>query len=191
MVGDVTEPRGMVGDVIEATRDVRPGARGGYTIRAFEPGDIESLCALFELRGWGPFRDGHSFTADDLRRGLDEWGAVEVMVAVAERGVVGCIAVTPTSVQRGSRANSVFGEHVVVHPAYVSTGLAAHLMMTVAVDAVSRGYDRVDGHVEVGNDRAARLYRRHGFAQVFIDNACTTRRSGTWARGYGLRPTPP
>lgn len=166
MVGNVTEPRGMVGDVIEATRDVRPGARGGYTIRAFEPGDIESLCALFELRGWGPFRDGHSFTPDDLRRGLDEWGAVEVMVAVAERGVVGCIAVTPTSVQRGSRANSVFGEHVVVHPAYVSTGLAAHLMMTVAVDAVSRGYDRVDGHVEVGNDRAERLYRRMGFQQI-------------------------
>jgi hypothetical protein len=40
-------------------------------------------------------------------------------------------------------------------------------------------------------EAAARLYRRHGFAQVFIDNACTTRRSGTWARGYGLRPTPP
>ena len=95
MVGDVTEPGGgMVGDVIEDTRDVRPGARGGYAIRALEPGDIESLCALFELRGWGPFRDGHSFTPDDLRRGLDEWGAVEVMVAVAEGGVVGCIAVT-------------------------------------------------------------------------------------------------
>lgn len=140
--------------------------RGGYSIRPLAPDDVESLHALFELRGWGPFRDGHGFSVDDLRRGLEESGAIEVMVAVAERGIVGCIAVTPTSVQRASRGNSVFGEHVVVHPAYVSTGVAAHLVMAVGSYAVSKGYDRIDGHVEVGNTRPERLYRRLGFHQV-------------------------
>jgi GNAT superfamily N-acetyltransferase len=142
--------------------------RSSYVVRSFEKTDAPSLCDLLETCDWGPYRDGHGFGPDDLLRGLEENGTLELFVGVwGADQIIGCVALVPVSSQRGPRGHSVFGDLLVVHPSFRGyTGLAAALMEEAGTAAFASGYDRIDTHIEVGNERAERMYRRLHFRQV-------------------------
>jgi ribosomal protein S18 acetylase RimI-like enzyme len=155
--------------VVTNTRPHLPASRrSSYVVRSFEKTDAPSLCDLLETCEWGPYRDGHGFGPDEFLRGLEENGTLELFVGVwGADQIIGCVALVPVSSQRGPRGHSVFGDLLVVHPSFRGyTGLAAALMEEAGTAAFASGYDRIDTHIEVGNERAERMYRRLHFRQV-------------------------
>lgn len=122
--------------------------------------------------GWGPYRDGISLEPDDLLRGMEENGFVASVVGIDDNGhVIGWATLNAASMQFASPPGGVFGDHLVVDPAFRSGVVAGNLMAALQTEVFELGYGRVDAMVEPDNDVARATYRRVGFRQI-SDEAC-------------------
>ncbi len=132
-------------------------------IRAFEPEDIVGLTELLNqpTAVWGTLQRPYMSIAKRLKL-LEKWDPELSLVAVIEGRLAGQI-----SLQRFEhRRSHACGLGMVVHEDFAGRGCGTALM-EAALDYADRWLSvwRIELNVYTDNDRAIRLYKRHGFEE--------------------------
>ncbi len=166
-----------------------PGRR--VRLRRGTPADLHQAEEVWRLSVSA--RDGKSPSAEVVQAVHDILRAPDTTLFVAEDGTR-LVAMACTLPGRDQERRLVPGlchlQMIFVLPDHAGAGIGGRLLDFVLADATARGRLKVQLWVREDNERAKRLYVRHGFAAtgrvVEEDGALI----GMWSRGLEAAPSP-